>query len=396
MTSALNGIRVLDISTIYAGPFAATLLGDFGADVIKVEHPKGDSFRNHGYTKEGVGLWWKMLSRNKRTVTLDLNKAAGQRLLLQLVEQSDVIIENFRPGVMERWGLGFDDLKKANPKIVMLRTTAFGQFGPYAERPGFGTLAEAMSGFAHLTGQADGPPTLPPFGLADAISGITGALAVMIGLFNRDTQSGLGQVIDLAIIEPILMVLGPQPILYDQLGLVLRRMGNTSGTNAPRNTYKTRDDRWVAISASALRIAEQTMRAVGHPEVIDEPWFATASGRAQHGAELDEMVSAWVGEHDLKEVLATFEGAGSAIAPIYDIKQVMADPQYAALKTFIDIEDEELGPMRMQNVAFRMSETPGKVRFTGRKLGQDNHEVYAELLGLRDEALQELHEQGVV
>jgi crotonobetainyl-CoA:carnitine CoA-transferase CaiB-like acyl-CoA transferase len=396
MGTALNGIRVLDVSTIYAGPFAATLLGDFGADVIKVEHPKGDSFRNHGYTKDGIGLWWKMLSRNKRTVTLDLSKPAGSRLLLQMVEHSDVVIENFRPGVMERWGLGYDALQKANPKVVMLRTTAFGQHGPYSDRPGFGTLAEAMSGFAHLTGQADGPPTLPPFGLADAISGITGALAVMIALFNRERQSGPGQVIDLAIIEPILMVLGPQPILFDQLGLVLRRMGNTSGTNAPRNTYRTRDGKWVAISASALRVAEQTMRVVGHPEVIGEAWFRTASSRAEHGAELDGMVSAWVADHDLGEVLATFEEAGAAIAPIYDIEQIMADPQYAALKTFIEIDDEDLGRMRMQNVAFRMSATPGEVRFSGRRLGQDNQEVYQELLGLNVQELQKLHDGGIV
>src|SRR5215831_9003438 len=255
LPSALEGVRVLDLATIYAGPFAAMLLGDFGADVIKIEHPRGDPMRGHGHARDGVGLWWKVVSRNKRAVTLDLGKPAGQDLLRSLVEQSDVLIENFRPGVMERWNLGYEDLRAVNPRLVMLRATGFGQFGPYANRPGFGTLAESMSGFAHLTGQPDGPPTLPPFGLADGIAGLAGAVAVMTALYHRDARGGEGQMIDLAIIEPILLVLGAQPTIYDQLGLILQRMGNRSGNNAPRNTYRTRDGRWVAVSTSADSIA---------------------------------------------------------------------------------------------------------------------------------------------
>ena len=396
MTTPLEGIRVLDLATIYAGPFAAMLLGDYGADVVKVEHPRGDPMRGHGHAKDGVGLWWKLVSRNKRTVTLDLNKDEGQRMLLAMAAKSDVIIENFRPGVLERWNLGYEELRAVNPRLVLLRTTGFGQFGPYASRPAFGTLAEAMSGFAHITGQPDGPPTLPPFGLADGIAGLAGALAVMLALYHRDARGGEGQVIDLAIVEPILMVLGAQSIIYDQLGLVLQRMGNRSGNNAPRNTYKTRDGRWVAISTSADTIAQRTMRLVGHPEVIDEPWFKTGTQRAQHAEELDAMVGAWIAQRDLDDVIRTFDEAGAAIAPIYDIVQILSDPQFKALETFIELEDEDLGRLKMQNLAFRMEETPGAVRFAGRRLGQDNAEVYCELLDLDQGRLEQLKTAGVI
>jgi len=392
----LQGVRVLDLATIYAGPFAAMLLGDYGAEVIKVEHPRGDPMRGHGHSKDGVGLWWKMVSRNKRAVTLDLSKPQGQELLLGLAERSDVIVENFRPGVMERWNLGYERLRAGHPGLVMLRTTGFGQFGPYSSRPAFGTLAESLTGFAHLTGQPDGPPTLPPFGLADGIAGLAGAVAVMMALYHRDARGRQGQVIDLAIVEPILMVLGAQPIVYDQLGIVLRRMGNRSGNNAPRNTYRTRDGKWVAISTSADTVAQRTMRLVGHPEVIEEPWFRTGAERAEHADELDEMVGGWIAQRDLDEVLRAFEKASAAIAPIYDTREIMADPQFKALGTFIEVADDELGNMRMQNVAFRMSDTPGEVKFPGRRLGQDNRQVYSELLDLDDARLNELSMAGVI
>ncbi len=396
MAAALEGVRVLDLATIYAGPFAAMLLGDFGADVIKVEHPRGDPLRGHGHSKNGVGLWWKVVSRNKRAVTLDLSKPAGQDVLKGLVEQSDVLIENFRPGVMERWNLGYEQLRAVNPRLVVLRATGFGQFGPYANRPGFGTLAESMSGFAHLTGQPDGPPTLPPFGLADGIAGLAGALAVMTALYHRDARGGEGQMIDLAIIEPILLVLGAQPTIYNQLGLILQRTGNRSGNNAPRNTYRTRDGRWVAVSTSANTVAERTMRLVGHPEVIDEPWFQTGTQRAEHADELDAMVGSWIAERDLDDVVEAFEEAGAAAAPVYDVSQIVADPQYQALGTFIELEDDELGPLLMQNVAYRMTATPGRVRFPGRRLGQDNASVYCELLQLDAKRLSELEAEGVI
>ncbi len=278
----LAGLRVVELATLFAGPLAATCLGDFGADVVKVEHPdRPDPSRGHGPSKDGVGLWWKLLGRNKRTITLDLSTPGGRDTLLRLAATADVIIENFRPGTLEKWDLGWEELSAANPRLVLARVTAFGQFGPYAHRPGFGTLAEAMSGFAAITGEPDAPPTLPPFGLADSIAALATAYAVMTALTARD-RTGEGQVVDMAIIEPILTVLGPQPLWYDQLGYVQPRTGNRSANNAPRNTYRTADGDWVAVSTSAQSIAERVMRLVGRPDLIDEPWFATGRTRAAH------------------------------------------------------------------------------------------------------------------
>jgi crotonobetainyl-CoA:carnitine CoA-transferase CaiB-like acyl-CoA transferase len=392
----LHGLRVLDLATIFAGPLAATLLGDFGAGVIKVEHPRGDPLRTHGHARDGHGLWWKVLARNKRAVTLNLATAQGQELLLRLAASADVVVENFRPGVMERWNLGYRQLAAVNPRLVMLRVTGFGQFGPYSQRPGFGTLAEAMSGFAAITGEPDRPPTLPPFGLADGIAGLAGAVAALMALYHRDARGGSGQEIDLAIIEPILMVLGAQPTVYDQLGVVQQRTGNRSVNNAPRNTYRTGDGRWVAVSTSADAIARRVLRLVGHSEVADEPWFATGRGRAEHGEELDAMVGDWIGTRDLAEVARAFEEAGAAVAAIYDVEQVLADPQFRALQSIISVPDEDLGPLRMQNVMFRMLDTPGRVRFPGRRLGQDNDTVYGEQLGLDERARLALRESGVI
>lgn len=392
----LQGIKVLDIATLFAGPLLATILGDFGAEVIKIEHPKGDPARGHGHQKNGVPLWWKMLGRNKKALTLYLGDPRGQEIFLKLVKDADVLVENFRPGTLERWNLSPERLHEINPKLIIARITGFGQFGPYAKRAGFGTIAECMSGFAHITGQPDGPPTLPPFGLADGISALAGASAVAFALYYRDAQGGgKGQVIDLAIIEPILTVLGAQPTVYDQLGIIQGRTGNRSFNNAPRNTYKTRDGRWVAISTSAQNIAERVMRLVGHPEVIDEPWFQTGKGRAEHGDMLDEMVGSWIAERDLDDVIQQFTDAGAAIAPVYDIAQIMEDPQYKALDSITTVPDPELGQVKMQNVMYRLSDTPGSIKWAGRPLGADNEEIYGQL-GLTPEDLAALKADNII
>ncbi|MEW1644973.1 MULTISPECIES: CoA transferase [unclassified Streptomyces] len=394
-TTPLSGLRVLDLATLFAGPLAATMLGDFGAEVIKVEHPaKPDPSRGHGPSKDGVGLWWKLLGRNKRAITLDLSKPGGRDTLLRLAATADVIIENFRPGTLEKWDLGWAELSAANPRLVLARVTAFGQFGPYAHRPGFGTLAEAMSGFAAITGEPDAPPTLPPFGLADSIAGLATAYAVMTALAARD-RTGAGQVVDMAIIEPILTALGPQPLWYDQLGHVQPRTGNRSQNNAPRNTYRTADGSWVAVSTSAQSIAERVMRLVGRPELVDEPWFATGADRARHADVLDAAVGDWIARRTRAEVLAAFEKAEAAVAPIQDVRDVMEDPQYQALDTITTVDDPELGPLRMQNVLFRLSATPGAIRWTGRPHGADTDPVLAEL-GLSEAELTALREAGAL
>ncbi|MEU0672560.1 CoA transferase [Streptomyces sp. NPDC006172] len=391
----LHGLRVLDLATLFAGPLAATMLGDFGADVVKVEHPdKPDPSRGHGPAKDGVGLWWKLLGRNKRAITLNLSRPGGRAALLRLAATTDVIIENFRPGTLEKWDLGWEELSAVNPRLILTRVTAFGQFGPYAHRPGFGTLAEAMSGFAAITGEPDAPPTLPPFGLADSIAALATAYAVMTALAARD-RTGEGQVVDMAIIEPILTVLGPQPLWYDQLGYVQERTGNRSANNAPRNTYRTADGGWVAVSTSAQSVAERVMRLVGRPDLIDEPWFTTGAGRAAHADVLDEAVGRWIASNTVIDVLAAFEKAEAAVAPVQDVREVMTDPQYQALDTLTTVDDPELGPIRMQNVLFRLSSTPGSIRWAGRPHGADTESVLAEA-GLTPADLTALRAEGAL
>jgi crotonobetainyl-CoA:carnitine CoA-transferase CaiB-like acyl-CoA transferase len=389
----LDGLRVLDVATLFAGPLAATMLGDFGADVIKIEHPRGDPVRLHGSAKDGVNLWWKVIARNKRSVTLYLGHPEGQKILRRLAAKADVLIENFRPGTLERWGLDYESLSADNPGLVLARVTGFGQFGPYAGRPGFGTLAEAMSGFAHVTGEPDGPPTLPPFGLADGIAGLTAAFAIMTALRARE-RTGRGQVVDLAIIEPILTILGAQPTVYDQLGIVQNRQGNRSANNAPRNTYLTSDGKWVAVSTSAQSVAERVVGLVGRPELAEEPWFASGATRAEHADELDEAVGAWIRKRTRAEVMEEFERADAAVAPIYDVADVLDDPQYRALQSIVALDDPDLGPLKMQNVLFRLSATPGAIRHAGPSLGQHTREVLAEV-GVDDEHYRELVSEGV-
>jgi crotonobetainyl-CoA:carnitine CoA-transferase CaiB-like acyl-CoA transferase len=394
--AALQGLTVIDCSTLFAGPLAAMVLGDFGAEVIKVEHPaRPDPSRGHGRTVDGIGLWWKVLGRNKRPITIDLSRAAGAALLIDLVKTADVLIENFRPGTLERWGIGPDQLHAANPGLIVARVTGFGQFGPYASRPGFGTLAESMSGFAAITGEPDGPPTLPPFGLADGVTALCCVNAVLMALRSRDA-GGSGQVIDLAIIEPLLTLLGPQPTIYGLLGELQQRTGNRSVNNAPRNTYRTSDGTWVAVSTSSQSIAERVMTLVGHDEVIAEDWFATGTGRAEHADLLDGYVSEWTAKRPAAEVLGAFKDAQAAAAPIYDIRDVFNDPQYRALDSVTTVPDDDFGTLRMQNVLFRLSATPGSIRFTGRPHGSDTDTVLSERLGLGTERLAELRAAGAI
>lgn len=396
-TGPLSGTRVIDASTVYAGPLAAQLLGDFGADVIKVEHPvKGDSLRGHGHQKDGVPLWWKVVARNKRCLGLDLGDPDGADIFRRLIGNADVLIENFRPGILERWGLGPERLHEINADLVVVRVTGFGQTGPYASRPAFGTLAEAMSGFAAMTGPPDGPPTLPPFGLADGISGISAALSAVLALYHRAVAGEGGQVVDLAIIEPLITVLGSQATAYDQLGIVDERLGNRSSNNAPRNTYRTRDGKWLAISTSATSIAERVLRLVGHPEVTSEPWFGSGSTRAQHADLLDGYVSEWISARDAEDVIAAFAAADAAIAPVYDIADLFDDPQIRHRDTFTSVADPDLGPVRMQNVLFRMSKTPGSIRHTGRALGADTDQILRNDVDMDPIAIAELRKRGVV
>jgi crotonobetainyl-CoA:carnitine CoA-transferase CaiB-like acyl-CoA transferase len=391
----LEGIRVVEAATLFAAPLAGMLLADFGAEVIKIEHPRRpDPARGHGPSKHGAGLWFKALARNKRLATLDLSQPDGRELFLRLAEQADVVLENFRPGTLERWRLGWDELSSVNSRLVLARVTGFGQTGPYAKRPGFGTLAEAMSGFAALNGEPDGPPLLPPLALADGVAALGTAFAILAALRARE-ETGRGQVIDMSLVEPLMTLLGPQVTAYDQLGELQPRTGNRSSHNAPRNVYRTADGSWVAVSASATSIAERVLRLVGRPDLVEQPWFATGSGRAAHVDEIDAAVSRWIAERVRDDVLAAFEAAEAAIAPIYDARDLLSDPQLAAIGSIVSVDDDELGPLRMPNVLARLSATPGEVRWAGRAHGADTAEVLAEV-GIDKAELERLRAEGVV
>ena len=395
MTRPLEGIRVVEAATLFAAPIAGMLLGDYGADVIKLEHPRRpDPARGHGPSKDGVGLWFKTLGRNKRLATLDLSQPDGRDLFLRLAERSDVVLENFRPGTLERWGLGWDELSAVNPRLVLARVSGFGQAGPYKRRPGFGTLAEAMSGFAALNGEPDGPPLLPPLALADGVAALATAFAILVALRARD-ETGRGQVVDTSLVEPLLALLGPQVTAYDLLGTLPERTGNRSGHNAPRNVYRTADGAWVAVSASATSIAERVLRLVGREDIAREPWFATGAGRVEHVDEIDEAVAAWISVRPRDEVLAAFEAAEAAIAPVYDASELLADPQLSATGAFASVDDDELGPIRMTNMISRLSDTPGGIDHPGRAHGADTAAVLAEV-GVDEAELQRLRKEGVV
>jgi crotonobetainyl-CoA:carnitine CoA-transferase CaiB-like acyl-CoA transferase len=392
----LAGLRVIDAGVLFAGPVIGTLLGDFGADVIKVEHPRGDALRTLGWQKNDVSLWWAFVNRNKRFISLDFGTEEGAALLRELATTADVLIESFRPGTLERWGIGPDVLHALNPKLVIVRTSGFGQTGPYSPRPGFGTVAESISGFAHINGHPDGPPTLPPFALGDGVASLFGTFATMFALYHRDHHDAPGQVIDLAIYEPLFWLLGPQALVYDQLGLVQGRTGSSTEWTAPRNAYQASDGKWLGLSASSQSIAERVMRLVGHPEVIDEPWFRDHSGRVENQKTLDAFIGDWIGRHTTPEVMAAFEAQQAVIGPIYSIADIFEDPQYQARDTITTVDDPKLGPARVQNAIPRLVDTPGSIRHLGGDLGQDNHEILVGELGHTPEELARWIADGVV
>ena len=379
----LEGINVLDLSSLYAGPLIATNLGDFGAEVVKVEHPRGDDARRWGLTKNDVPLWWKVISRNKKLISLDLHLPEHRQIVRELCVWADVLIENFRPGRLESWDLGPIELEQLNPRLIMVRVTGFGQTGPMRHQPGFGTLAEAFSGFAFITGEADGSPTLPPFGLADGVAAQTGTFAVMMALYWRDAQGGgKGQVIDLSLYEPLFSILGPQAIEFAQTGTIQTRQGNRSKRTSPRNTYRTKDGRWVALSGGTQQVVNRMFAAIGQPELAHDPRFSSAKARAQNADELDELIKTWILEHDLDLVLAGFRDLEAPIAPVYDIEQIINDPHYKARESVVEIPDLDLGLAVMPNIVPRLSRTPGEIRHSGKTtIGVDQDDVLERILG---------------
>jgi len=388
----LEGLSVLDLSRLVAGGMLTTVLADFGAEVVKVEQPKtGDPLR--AWTKDGAPLWWQVYARNKKSVTCDLSTVAGQDLCRRLAAHADVLVESFIPGTLERWGLGPDALLEANPRLVMIRISGWGQDGPYAARPGFGTLVEAASGFAALTGFPDRPPVLPPIPLADMVAALYGVSAALIALRVRERVGG--QVIDLSLFEPLFSILGPQAAEYVRFGTVRPRIGNLSHNAAPRNTYASADGTWFAVSASTQAMTERLFAALGLEGLIGDPRFATNAARLRHREELDALVAAEFARQPAAELMETFSARGVTAMPVYDVAQIIADPHFAHRGVVVTVPDESGQPVAMHPVIPRMSATPGTIEHVGPPLGAHNREVYGRL-GISAAELGALEEAGVV
>ena len=394
----LAGVKVIDVATLGAGPWLATRLADFGADVIKVERPgAGDPLRQLGRFEGDVPLWWKADGRNKRSITLDLKSEEGQKILRRLARDADVVVENFRPGTLERLSLGYDVLSADNPGLILVRVTGWGQDGPYRDRAGFGTLAEAVSGWAHLNGFPENPPTLPPFALGDGVTSLCGTFATMIALYERAMSGdGRGQVIDVSIYESLFSLIGQQVVLYDRLGVVPQRVGNATEYAAPRNIYETGDGRYVTVVASTQATWARVAEAIERPDLIDDERFADNPSRVRNQEALDEIIGAWIAERPQAEVIEIFERHGATLAPVYDIAQIFEDPHFRAREAIVTVDDEELGPTRVCNVFPRFSRTPGRVEHLGPATPGAHTDEVLQALGYTEEQVGELRQKGVV
>jgi crotonobetainyl-CoA:carnitine CoA-transferase CaiB-like acyl-CoA transferase len=394
----LHGLKVLDIATIIAAPFAATLLGDYGAEVLKIEMPgHGDGVRYFPPFKDGKPLWWKTANRNKKFATLDLRTPEGLLLFKQMLPRFDVLIENFRPGTLDRWGLSKEVLWAIQPRLVILRATAFGQDGPYRDRPGFARIFEAMGGLTYITGEADGEPTHPGYPIGDSIGGLFGAVGVLAALWKRARDPDApGEEIDLALTEATFRLLDVLPVEFDQLGSVRSRIGNANGYSAPAAVFRTRDDRWVTLAGSTNALYAANCRAIGRPDLVDDPRFANNERRVKHAAELNEIFARWCADHALDEVLAAFVAAQGTLAPIYSIDQIANDPQAAAREMITRVPDRDFGDVAMANVVPRFAVDPVKPRHAAGDVGQDNREVYQDWLGLSAREIDELRQKKVI
>ena len=397
---ALAGVRMIELGTLLAGPFAGRLLGDLGAEVIKVEAPGNpDPLRDWGHARyEGRSLWWPVQSRNKKCITLNLREPRGQELLLELVRRADVLTENFRPGTLERWNLGYDKLSAANPGLVLARISGYGQTGPYAERAGYASVAEAMGGLRYINGFPGEAPPRAGISLGDSLAGMFAVQGILAALYHRDVLGdGRGQVVDVSLMEASFALLEGAVPEYDRLGIVRQPSGTSIKGVAPSNIFKSRDDLWVVIAANQDGVFRRLCETMGAPELADDPRFATHLARGEHQQELDGLIAAWAAQHDAREIDRVLNAAGVVCGPIYTIAEIFDDPQFAARDMLVEHVDPEFGPYIGPGIVPKLSETPGEVRWSATwQEGSHNEEIYRGLLGLTASELDALREDGVV
>ena len=385
----LDGVRVLDLSRLVAGNMLSLQLGDFGADVIKIEPPAGDPLR--AWQENGKQLFWKTYGRNKRSAKMNLRQPEAMDALMRMVEGADVFIENYRPGTLEKMGISPNVLLARNPNLIIVRVSGFGQTGPYSRLPGFGTLVEAMSGFAERNGFADREPVLPPLALADMIAGIYGASATAMALLARDRGIAKGQVIDLSLLEPVFSVLGPEAAIYRETGKVKERVGSASNTSSPRNVYRCADGKYVALSGSIQNVAKRIFEVIGRPEMIEDPRFCVNTQRVKHRELVDEAVGGWFATKTRDEALAAMRESGATVGPVYAIDSIVTDAHFREREIIVDVEDDEMGTIPMHNIVPRLSATPGVWRRPAPKLGEHTAEILAEA-GIAAEAIETIVE----
>jgi len=393
----LAGVRILDLGTRIAAPFAATLLADFGAEVIKVELPTtGDFMRGIGPFADGYSLWWAVEGRGKKSITLDLRHPTGQDLLKRLVAKADVVVENFQPGTLEEWGLGYDTLRALNPGLILTRASVYGQTGPYRDRPGLDRNGIGFGGLLYITGHRDRPPVRPGIIISDYLTGVFNAFAIMLALYHRDARRGGGQAVDLALYESVFRILEHTVAAYDRLGIVREREGNRLRNSAPLDNWETKDGEFVCIVAAGDGLFPRLARAMGRADLLADPRFATFTARVENADAINAIVGDWVKQHTAAEIESTLVAAEVPVSRALSIADIFADPHYAARRDIVTVDDPTIGPVRMQAVYPRLSETPGRVPRGAPMLGEHNREVYGELLGLDDAALADLHAQGII
>jgi len=393
----LDGIRILDIGTRIAAPFAATLLGDFGAEIIKVELPgTGDFMRTIGPFADGYSLWWAVEGRNKKSITLDLRKPNGQEIFRRLIAHADVVVENFQPGTLEQWGLGYEALARINPDLILTRASVYGQTGPYRDRPGLDRNGIGCGGLLYLTGHPDRPPVRPGIIVSDYLTGVFNAFAIMIALYHRDVHRGGGQWVDLALYESVFRVLEHTMAAYDRLGVVREREGNQLRNSAPLDNWETRDGGYICIVAAGDGLFPRLARAIGREELLADPRFGSLAKRAENRDAINAIIADWCRQHTAEEIEAIMVDAQVPVSRAFSIAEIAADPHYVAREDIITVDDPTIGPVRMQAVYPRFSATPGRIQRGAPKLGEHNGEIYRSLLGMSEADLEALHAESVI